>query len=91
MGMFEGFMPPSGRDGIKVIKCDFLESGVITLATHIVSSLSSSRREGDKGEVSRGMLSIHEIGGADLIGVVGAFHAEMMLYETSDSSTDARF
>ena len=91
VGLFEGFMPPSGQDGIKIIGCGFLESGVITLAMHIVSSLSSSRREGDEGEVGRGVLSIREIGGADPIGVVGAFHAEMMLCETSDSSTDACF
>ena len=84
-------MPPSGRDGIKVIGCGFLESGVITLAMHIVSSLSLSRREGDKGEVGRGMLSVREIGVADLIGVVGVFHAEAMLCETFDSSTDAHF
>ena len=83
-------MPPSGREGIKVIGCGFLESGVITLAMRIVSSLSSSR-EGDKGEVGRGVLSVHEVGGADPIGVVGAFHAEAILCETSDSSTDARF
>ena len=84
-------MPPSGQDGIKVVQCCFLESGVITLAMRIVSSLSSSRREEDKGEVGRGVLSVREIGGADPIGVVGAFHAETMLCETSDSSTDARF
>ena len=84
-------MPPSGRDGIKVVGCGFLESGVITLAMRIVSSLSSSRREEDKGEVGRGVLSVREIGGADPIGVVGAFHAETILCETSDSSTDARF
>ena len=51
----------------------------------------TSRREGDKVEVGRGMLSIREIGGADPIGVVGAFHAETILCETSDSSTDGRF
>ena len=78
-------------DGIKVVRCSLLESGVITLAMHIVSSLSSSRREADKGEVGRGVLSICEIGGADLIGVVGAFHVETMLCETSDSSMDAHF
>lgn len=91
VGLFEGFVPPSGREGIKVVGCGFLESGVITLAIRIVSSLSSSRREGDKGEVGRGVLRVREIGGADPIGVVGAFHAETMLCETSDSSTDARF
>ena len=84
-------MPPFSREGIKVVVCGFLESGVITLAMRIVSSLSSSRREGDKVEVGRGVLSVREIGGADPIGVVGAFHAETMLCETSDSSTDARF
>ena len=84
-------MPPFSREGIKVVVCGFLESGVITLAMRIVSSLSSSRREGNKGEVGRGVLSVRDIGGADLIGVVGAFHAETMLCETSDSSTDARF
>ena len=91
VGLFEGFVPLSAREGIKVIVCGFLESGVITLAMRIVSSLSSSRREGDKVEVGRGVLSVREIGGADPIGVVGAFHAETMLCETSDSSTDARF
>ena len=91
VGLFEGFMPPSCRDGITVVGCGFLESGVITLAMRIVSSLSSSRREEDKGEVGRGVLSVREIGGADPIGVVGAFHAETILCETSDSSTDARF
>ena len=89
--LFEGFMPPSGREGIKVVMCGVLESGVITLAMRIVSSLSSSRREGDKGEEGRGVLSVREIGAADPIGVVGAFHAETILCETSDSSTDARF
>ena len=85
-------LPPSGRGpGIKVVGCGFLESGVITLAMRIVSSLSSSRREADKGEVGRGVLSVRDIDGADPIGVVGAFHAETMLCETSDSSTDARF
>ena len=84
-------MPPFSREGIKVVVCGFLESGVITLAMRIVSSLSSSRREADKGEVGRGVLSVRDIGGADPIGVVGAFHAETMLCETSDSSTDARF
>jgi len=96
VGLFEGFVPPSCREGIKVVRCGFLESGVITLAMCIVSSLSSSRREGDKGEEGRGVLSLRElsgreIGGADPIGVVGAFHAETKLWETSDSSTDARF
>ena len=91
VGLFEGFVPPSGREGIRVVVCGFLESGVITLAMGIVSSLSSSRREADKGEVGRGVLSVRDIGGADPIGVVGAFHAETMLCETSDSSTDARF
>jgi hypothetical protein len=93
VGLFEGFIPLSGREGIKVVGCGFLESGVITLPMRIVSSLSSSRREGDKGEVGRGVceLSGREIGGADPIGVVGAFHAETKLCETSDSSTDARF
>ena len=91
VGLFEGFVPPSGREGIEVVGCGFLESGVITLAMRISSLLSSSRREGDKGEVGRGVLSVCEIGGADLIGVVGAFHAEMMLCETSNNSMDARF
>ena len=91
VNLFEGFILPSGREVIKVVGCRFLESGVITLAMRIVSSLSSSRREVDKGEVSRGVLSVREIGGADPIGVVGAFHAATMLCETSDSSTDARF
>ena len=31
----------------------------------------SSRREGYKGEVGKGVLSVREIGGADPIGVVG--------------------
>jgi len=95
VSLSEGFVPPSGWEGIKVVGCRFLESGVITLAMHMVSSLSSSRMEGDKCE-GRGVLSLRElsgreIGGADLISVVGAFHAEMKLWETSDSSTDARF
>ena len=94
--MFEGFVPPSGGEGIKVVGCVFFESGVITLAMHIVSSFSSSRREGDKAEESRGVLSLRElsgceIGGADPIDVVGVFHAETKLCETSDSSKDARF
>ena len=85
-------LPPSGRGpGFKVVGCSFLESGVITLAMRIVSLLSSSSREADKGEVGRGVLSVRDIGGADPIGVVGAFHAETILCETSDSSTDARF
>ena len=68
-------LPPSGRGpGFKVVGCGFLESGVIALAMRIVSSLSSSRREGDKGEVGRGVLSVRETGGADPIGMVGAFH-----------------
>jgi len=91
VSLFEGFIPLSGRKGIKVVGCGFLESGVITLAMHIVSSLSSSRREGNRGEEGRGVLSGCEIGGADPIGMVGAFHAEMKLCETSDSSTDAHF
>ena len=91
VGWVEGFMPPFSREGIKVVVCGFLESGVITLAMRIVSSLSSSRREADIGEVGRGVLSVRDIGGADPIGVVGAFHAEAILCETSDSSTDARF
>jgi len=96
VGLFEGFVPLPGWEGIKVVGCRFLESGVITLAMRIVLSLSSSRREGDKHEEGRGMVSLrelsgHEIGGADPIGVVGAFHAETKLWETSDSSTDAHF
>jgi len=96
VGFFEGFVPLPGREGIKVIGCGFLESAVITLAMRIVSSLSSSRMEGDKAEEGRGVLSLRElsrceIGGADPIGEVGAFHAEMKLCETSNSSTDARF
>ena len=96
VSLSEGFVPPSGREGIKVVRCGFLESGIITLAMHIVLSLSSSRREGDEGEEGRGMLSLRElsgreIGGADPMGMVGAFHAEMKLCETSNSSTDARF
>ena len=71
--------------------CGFWESGVITLAMRIVSSLLSSKREGDKCEADRGELSMREIGGADPIGVVGAFHAETMLCEMSDRSMDARF
>jgi len=95
VSLFEGCAPPPGWEGIKVVRCRFLESGVITLAMRIVSSLSSSRREGDKRE-GRGVLSLRElsgreIGGADPIGVVGAFHAETKLCETSDSSRDARF
>ena len=96
VSLFEGFVPPPGREGIKVVGCDFLESGVITLAMRILSSLSSSRREGDKGEEGRGVLSVRElsgreIGGADPVGVAGAFHVETKLWETSDRSTDARF
>ena len=49
------------------------------------------KKEGDKGAVGRGVLSVREIGGADLICVVGPFHAEAMLCDPSDSSTDARF
>ena len=90
IGWVEGFMLPFSWEGIKVVVCGFLESGVIMLVMRIVSSLSSSR-EGDKGEVGRGVLSVREVGGADLIGVVGAFHAETILCEMSDSSTDARF
>ena len=55
VGLFKGFVwVLSGREGIKVVGSGFLESGVITLAMHIILSLSSSRREGDKSEVGRG-------------------------------------
>jgi len=54
VSLFEGFVPLSGREGIKVVRCRFLESGVITLAMCIVLSLLSSRREGDKHDEGRG-------------------------------------
>jgi len=96
VGLSEGFVPLPSQEGIKVIRCIFFESGVIMLAMHILSSLSSSRREGDKAEEGRGMLSLRElcgceIGAADPIGVVGVFHAETKLCEMSDRSTDASF
>ena len=63
VGLFDGFVRvPSGREGIKVVESGFLESGVITLAIHILLSLSSSRREGDKSEVGRGSAYVRLVG-----------------------------
>jgi len=67
VSLFEGFIPPSSGEGIKVVGCSFLESGVITLAMHIVSSLSSARREGDKCEEGRDMLSLRELSGREMV------------------------